>query len=275
MLPRSIGRRGDPASPRPPRRLWVADALRRVSQGTARETGTRRRVGGEARPAVGGKLNVKDVVSGALLLGLALFGLYINGGLFGLGLEQHNLGNARRMGPGYMPMLAFWILAGLGALVLLLGLRNGPDPFERWSRLDLGAALLSAVVGVVVWQGLERADLEETNWRLLGWAFLAAMLVLAASRPWRPLAMVHAGMAVFALSLEPLGLMAAIALTVGVAAFGDETHRPLGVLACVAFLCALCWFVFIYELDIRVPVWPTVGPFAPGASAPAAAPAGG
>jgi hypothetical protein len=24
----------------------------------------------------------------------------------------------------------------------------------------------------------------------------------------------------------------------------------------VVFLCVLCWAVFIYELDIRVPVWP-------------------
>jgi hypothetical protein len=42
-----------------------------------------------------------------------------------------------------------------------------------------------------------------------------------------------------------------------VAALADRTHRPLGVLGLIIFLIALCWFVFIRELDIRVSIWPS------------------
>lgn len=152
------------------------------------------------------KVNAKDVTSGIILIGVALAGLYINGGFFGIGLEQHTLGSARRMGPGYMPMLVFWIQVALGAIVLLLGLFNGPDRLERWA--------------------------------------------------WRELLLVLAAMCVFGLLLERGGLFLAIIATVAVSALADRTHRPLGVLGLTAFLLALCWFVFIRELDIRVNIWP-------------------
>ena len=50
--------------------------------------------------------------------------------------------------------------------------------------------------------------------------------------------------------------MLAITVSVVLSAFADETHTPKGVAGLVVFLCVLCWAVFIYELDIRVPVWP-------------------
>ena len=37
------------------------------------------------------------------------------------------------MGPGYMPMLVFWILMGLGIIVLGTAFFNGPDPMEKWT----------------------------------------------------------------------------------------------------------------------------------------------
>ena len=144
------------------------------------------------------KINAKDVASGLLLIVVAVVGLWLN--------QDHTLGTARRMGPGYMPMLVFWIQIGLGAIVLGIGLFNGPDPLERWAMREL-------------------------------------VLVLAS-------------LCVFALLLEKGGLFLSIAATVAVAAMADRTHRPLGVLGLIVFLIALCWFVFIRELDIRVSVWP-------------------
>ena len=145
------------------------------------------------------KINAKDVASGLLLIVVAAAGLYLN--------QEHNLGTARRMGPGYMPMLVFWLQFGLGVIVLAIGLFNGPDPLERWA--------------------------------------------------WRELVLILASLCVFALLLETGGLFLAIAATVAVAALADRTHRPLGVLGLIIFLIALCWFVFIRELDIRVSIWPS------------------
>jgi hypothetical protein len=145
------------------------------------------------------KVNAKDVASGLLLIFVAVVGLWLN--------QEHTLGTARRMGPGYMPMLVFWIQAGLGAIVLLIGLFNGPDPLERWA--------------------------------------------------WREVVLILASLCVFAVLLEGGGLFLAIAALVGVSALADKSHRPLGVLGLTVFLIALCWFVFIRELDIRVDIWPT------------------
>jgi Tripartite tricarboxylate transporter TctB family len=145
------------------------------------------------------KINAKDVASGLLLIVIAAIGLYLN--------QDHTLGSARRMGPGYMPMLVFWLQVGLGLIVLAIGLFNGPDPLERWA--------------------------------------------------WRELVLILASLCVFGLLLEKGGLFLSIAATVAVASLADRTHRPLGVLGLMVFLIALCWFVFIRELDIRVSIWPS------------------
>ncbi|MCA3364441.1 MAG: hypothetical protein INF79_02360, partial [Roseomonas sp.] len=60
------------------------------------------------------KLNTKDLLSAGLFIGLAAIGLWLN--------QDHNLGTARRMGPGYMPMLVFWLQIILGGMVLFFGL---------------------------------------------------------------------------------------------------------------------------------------------------------
>jgi hypothetical protein len=144
------------------------------------------------------KINQKDVLSGLLLIAVALAGLWLN--------MDHTLGSARRMGPGYMPMLTLALLLGLGALVLVTGLFNGPDRLERWA--------------------------------------------------WRELVLVLAALCVFGLILEKAGLFVTLAVTIAIASLADNTHRIRGVLGLTVFLLALCWWVFIRELDIRIDVWP-------------------
>lgn len=58
------------------------------------------------------KINHRDVVAGLFLVLLATIGLFLN--------MDHNLGTARRMGPGYMPWMVFLLQAGLGALVIFV-----------------------------------------------------------------------------------------------------------------------------------------------------------
>ena len=50
--------------------------------------------------------------------------------------------------------------------------------------------------------------------------------------------------------------LAAVAAAVVVSAFADRSQRPLGVLGLVLALMALCWWVFVRQLSLRVPVWP-------------------
>ena len=57
----------------------------------------------------------KDVLSGLLFAGVALFGLWLS--------RDYPIGTALRMGAGYVPRLLCWILLGLGTIVLVQGLR--------------------------------------------------------------------------------------------------------------------------------------------------------
>jgi hypothetical protein len=195
------------------------------------------------------KLNTKDLISAGLLIGIAAVGLWLN--------TDHTMGSARRMGPGYMPWLSFAIMMGLGFLVLLAGLFNGPDPLEKWTTAETTFLIGGAAGGVVA--GLIAAQLPgwpSSSWNPLGIGTFVGCLIPSIIKSWRPLFLISAAFALFGLMLEPLGLMVAIASAVVLSALADETHTPMGVTGLVVFLCALCWAVFIYELDIRVPVWP-------------------
>lgn len=144
------------------------------------------------------KINAKDMVAALVLIAVAGIGLWLN--------TAHNLGTPRRMGPGYMPMLTFYLLLGIAIFVLTTSFFSGPDPLEKWAL--------------------------------------------------RELLLVFAAMIVFGMLLEKAGLFVSIAATVAVASLADRTHKPLGVLGLIGALIAICWWVFIKELDIRVPIWP-------------------
>ena len=195
------------------------------------------------------KLNAKDVASGIMLVVLAAVGLWLN--------TDHTLGSARRMGPGYMPMLVFWLQLGLGAIVLIAGFFSGPDPLEKWTKIDFVTLFLSIAVTLVSYPIFASIGNLEANWYAMGLAMLAGLAVLSISPGWRVIGLISAAMTVFGLLLDKGGLFLAIAGTIVVAAFADRSHRPLGVAGLVVFLIALCWWVFIKELDIRVAIWPT------------------
>lgn len=201
------------------------------------------------------KVSQKDLWAGGLLMFLAFVGLWINGGFLGLGLEQHTLGSARRMGPGYMPMLVLWLQMALGALVFVLGLRGGPDDLESWKKLDFVTLAVGVAAALLIWRVMEHVGYN-SNYVQVGLACFIGLMLLAIAPAWRPLGMVLGAFAIFGLLLEPAGLMVSIFALCIISSLADREHTPLGVLGMSVFLCVLCWFVFIYELDIRVPVWP-------------------
>lgn len=193
------------------------------------------------------RLNTKNLISGGIFILIALIGLWLN--------MDHTLGNARRMGPGYMPMLSFGVLGLLGLAVFITGLFTGPDNLDEWTKLEILAVPLAIVAFFLAYFAAEATGLA-TGWYPLGWGCLAGCLALSIAPGWRPLGLVHAGLAIFSLMLEQFGLMLSIAVGVLVAAFAERLHTVKGVIGMIIFLCVLCYLVFIYELDIRVPVWP-------------------
>ncbi len=205
------------------------------------------------------KVNEKDVASGLFFVLVALAGLLINGGFFGLGWEQHSLGTPRRMGPGYMPMLVLWGLFALGALTLVLGLFEGPDPLQRWTGVESGTLALAVAVGLAVgWVAPSLNPAFATGYTGLGLGMLAGFSLLCLAMGWRLMGCICAAMCAFCLLLEKGGLMLALLATIFICAAAEPEHRarPVGVLGLTVFLLALCWWVFIKQLDIRVSVWP-------------------
>ena len=197
------------------------------------------------------KLNAKDLASGALLILIAAVGLWLN--------EDHALGSARRMGPGYMPMLVFWILMGLGALVLAFSFFNGPDPLQKWTGFETGMLVLAVAAGTAAWWISPLfGSFFESTYNGVGFGMLVGFMVMCWAVGWRLIGYINAAMCAFSLLLEKGGLMIALIATILICALAEPEHRqrPLGVLGITIFLLALCWWVFIKQLDIRVAVWP-------------------
>src|SRR2546429_404878 len=61
----------------------------------------------------------RDVLAGLLFIGVAVLGLWLS--------RDYPIGTALRMGTGYVPRLLCWLLLGLGAVVLVQGLREAQD----------------------------------------------------------------------------------------------------------------------------------------------------
>ena len=195
------------------------------------------------------KINAKDLASGIFLVLVALVGLYLN--------QDHSLGSARRMGPGYMPMMVFYIQAGLGTLVILFSLFSGPDPLEKWTKLDWGSLALGIAAGTLAWK------ISPSIWGFFGQTYNAVgigmavgFFVLAISAGWKLLAIICASICLFGLILEKGGFFAALTAVILVSCVAEHTHTKKGVAGLLVFLLVLCWWVFIYELDIRVNLWP-------------------
>lgn len=129
---------------------------------------------------------------------------------------------------------------------------NGPDPLEKWTGPEIGFLIAGGVVGMAAGSRRRMCRVGPAGPNPLGIGMFVGCMVPAIVKSWRPLFLISAAFALFGLVLEPLGLMAAIALSVILSAFADDTHKPVGVVGLVVFLCVLCWAVFIYELDIRV-----------------------
>ena len=105
--------------------------------------------------------------------------------------------------------------------------------------------------------------------RLLCWILLGIGVIVFAQgmfRPgaqmqaspsaWRAVLAVTAALVAFGLSLEQLGLVAAIVLLIGIGALATRALRPLETALAALLLIAMSWGIFIFGLGLTIPVWP-------------------
>ena len=122
-------------------------------------------------------LGRKNVLAGLMFIGVAALGLWLS--------RNYPVGTALRMGTGYVPRLLCWILMGLGAVVLVQGLREA----DSARRSDGGALArlwpITVVTTSLVVFGLllERLGLVVAILLLIGIGSLAARGIM----PWEAL----------------------------------------------------------------------------------------
>ena len=141
------------------------------------------------------------------------------------------------------------VLAGLLFMgVAILGLYLSRDyPIGTALRMGTGYVprllcwILLALGACVLLQGLRESPSAQGTVARLGW---------------RPLVLVTAGLVLFALTLERLGLVVAILLLTIAGAYATRGRNIVETLLVALVLIALSWGIFIYGLQLTIPVWP-------------------
>src|SRR5947209_5288087 len=125
----------------------------------------------------------KNVLAGLMFIAIAALGLWMS--------RDYPIGTALRMGTGYVPRLLCWILMGLGAAILVQGLREKDTPPERTSWRQLMPIVVVTTSLVVFALAIEELGLVLSILLLVGigavaardikiWEILVAALVLIA-----------------------------------------------------------------------------------------------
>ena len=116
----------------------------------------------------------KDVLAGLMFIGVAALALWLS--------RNYPIGTALRMGTGYVPRLLCWILMGLGAIVLVQGLREADSdrPAEGGALARLWPILVVTASLVAFGLALERLGLVVAIFLLIGIGSLAARGI----KPW-------------------------------------------------------------------------------------------
>jgi hypothetical protein len=125
----------------------------------------------------------KNVLAGLMFVGIAALGLWVS--------RDYPIGTALRMGTGYVPRLLCWILMGLGAAILIQGLREKDAPHEHlaWAQLlpivvvtaslvafALAIEQLGLVLSILILVGVGALAARDIR----AWEALAAAIVLIA-----------------------------------------------------------------------------------------------
>lgn len=136
----------------------------------------------------------------------------------------------------------FFIAFGAGAAVVAqenaLGTlsRMGPGYFPTILGVLLTVLGFGLSLRAVVSKGTCEGSLERVHWGVLFY--------------------VLGSVAVFAVSLLELGLLASITLLIVISSLASGKFRIRDAALLSAFMCFLCWLIFVFGVSLQVPVLP-------------------
>jgi len=108
----------------------------------------------------------KNVLAGLMFIAIAALGLWVS--------RDYPIGTALRMGTGYVPRLLCWILMGLGAAILVQGLREKDAPPERTSWRQLMPIVVVTTSLIAFALAIEQLGLVLSIMLLVGIGAIAA-----------------------------------------------------------------------------------------------------
>jgi len=108
----------------------------------------------------------KNVLAGLMFIAIAALGLWVS--------RDYPIGTALRMGTGYVPRALCWILMGLGAAILVQGLRQRDAPPERTSWRQLMPIVVVTTSLVAFALAIEQLGLVLSILLLVGIGAIAA-----------------------------------------------------------------------------------------------------
>jgi len=178
-----------------------------------------------------------DALAGALFVLIGLGVVLVAG--------DYPAGEAARMGPGYFPRLLGMALAVLGLVVMALS--------QRGQEAAVAGRLSLAWLAVPVFW-LLLASFGRTG--LSGLDLALAVLLMLVWPVSRPLFWVLAGVGLFALLLEGMGLVIASLALMLMARRAEPELTWRGALAAWLVLLLVCLAIFVWGLGTPLLVWP-------------------
>lgn len=162
-----------------------------------------------------------------------------------------DIGRAAEMGPGFFPYYLGALLALMGAVLCASALRIGGDGADS-APASIGPFLIFlAIIGMAVvaaMLGLSSRAAVATG--VLGGC------VLAVVTGERTMGLLLGAVALFGLLVKGLGLVLSITLLLVIAAFASHESKMREVLVSIVVLSVLAVTVFLYGLNLQMPVWP-------------------
>jgi hypothetical protein len=73
---------------------------------------------------------------------------------------------------------------------------------------------------------------------------------------WKPLLIIVAGIVVFGICLDRLGMILTIPILIIISSFAGDEFRWRGVIVSSIVLTIFSWAVFVYGLKLTIPLWP-------------------
>jgi hypothetical protein len=138
----------------------------------------------------------------------------------------------------------FW--AGLMFIAFGVGFALIARNYQMGTSVRMGPAYFPTVLGAIL--------------AVLGLViFLQSFVVVGEKVPrfyFRPLILIVAAVVVFGVLLKPLGLVLALAILVGVGAFGGFEFKAKEVVILYVVLAIFSVLVFVKGLGLPIPIWP-------------------